>query len=224
MQLKLAYLILIIIALFVLLKTILNIIQKARYKKLSLRDKIIYKLSNNRNELINFYNLEKGIAYEFFVGEYYENLGYKVTFNGIEKGINDGGIDLIASKKIPINEKQFKTQMLLFQCKNYNNPNELNQDIVRKFLGDCYVYLHSKNLLHNKNFTFTHIFCTSNELDDDNNIIKYERFCQNHRSFDLQIKTIPYNEKNINSNERLQNILKIQVYSNYSHLVWFHPN
>lgn len=79
MQLKLAYLILIIIALFIFLKIILNIIQKARYKKLSLRDKIIYKLSNNRNELINFYNLEKGIAYEFFVDEYYENLGYKVN-------------------------------------------------------------------------------------------------------------------------------------------------
>lgn len=219
MGLTLAFIVILIVILFIAIKYTILAIQKARYKKLSLRDKIIYKLSNNKYELTNFYNLEKGISYEFCVGEYYENLGYKVSFNGIEKGINDGGIDLIASKKTPINEKQFKTEMLLFQCKNYNKTSDLNQDLVRKFLGDCYVYLHSKNLLQNKNFTFTHIFCLSNELDSDNNIIRYEKFCKDHRNFDLQIKIIPYNENNVKTNERLKNILEIQVYSKYTHII-----
>lgn len=145
--------------------------KKHRYFTLKTREKIIYKLKGFN--LQEFLNNEKGLAYEYSVGKFYENLGYKVTFNGIEKGINDGGIDLIAYKK----SEKSNHELVLIQCKNYINSNILTQDNVRKFLGDCYLYLHSKNLLHNKNYSFRHIYVLSSDLEANSSILRYERYC-----------------------------------------------
>jgi len=49
-----------------------------------------------------------GFLYEKYVGLYYEKLGYKVIYNGLIKGLLDGGIDLIIENE---NEKFF------LQCK-----------------------------------------------------------------------------------------------------------
>ncbi|MDY4446467.1 MAG: hypothetical protein SPE61_09145, partial [Campylobacter sp.] len=42
---------------------------------------------------------EIGRRYERYIGYLYEIDGYKVDYNGIKKGVKDGGVDLICSKK-----------------------------------------------------------------------------------------------------------------------------
>jgi len=72
---------------------------------------------------------EKGDNYERAVGHEFERRGYRVSYNGLEKGRADGGIDLFAFTK-----KEF----ILIQCKNQRD--DVQQHIIRKFLGDCAVW------------------------------------------------------------------------------------
>ncbi len=54
---------------------------------------------------------EKGKKYERYVGYYYEKKGYSVNYHGIEKRLEDLGIDLICTKP---------DETLLIQCKYWN--------------------------------------------------------------------------------------------------------
>ena len=58
---------------------------------------------------IEIANKQKGDKYEFQIGEYYKHKGYKIYQNGINKGVADGGIDLVAYKG---------DEAVLIQCKN----------------------------------------------------------------------------------------------------------
>lgn len=49
-----------------------------------------------------------GLVYEKYVGQVLEDEGYDVTYNGLEKGFLDRGIDLIAEKDNQINFIQCK--------------------------------------------------------------------------------------------------------------------
>lgn len=53
--------------------------------------------------------INKGNEYELFIGKRYEELGKKVIYNGIQKGVLDNGIDLIVEDEKSIT---------LIQCKN----------------------------------------------------------------------------------------------------------
>jgi hypothetical protein len=63
-------------------------------------------------QLILPYHLLKdtdwGLVYEKFVGQILESEGFEVTYNGLEKGLLDRGIDLIASKDNQLNFIQCK--------------------------------------------------------------------------------------------------------------------
>jgi len=56
----------------------------------------------------NLCRSDYGFLYEKYIGMYYEKLGYTVIYNGLNKGMFDGGIDLIVKNE---NEKFF------LQCK-----------------------------------------------------------------------------------------------------------
>lgn len=75
-----------------------------------------------------------GSEYEKFIGAKYEETGYEVVYNGIERGVHDGGIDLIATKD---------GQLTLVQCKNWIDfeGHKLTSKDFRAYLGDCYLYL-----------------------------------------------------------------------------------
>ena len=77
-----------------------------------------------------FLSKSKGTIYERFVGKLYENTGYKVIYNGIDKGSHDGGIDLIC---------RIDKYTVLVQCKNYEN-NSLSIKDVYQFYGACRHY------------------------------------------------------------------------------------
>lgn len=94
-------------------------------------------------------NLKKGIEYEFKIGNHFKEKGYKVYFKGINEKKKDEGIDLICYKE---------NEVLLVQCKNWKKP--IGQEEIRKFIGDCYVYI-NKNQNYIKNKKIRKIVATS---------------------------------------------------------------
>jgi len=83
-----------------------------------------------------------GSEYEKFIGNKYEKLGYKVIYNGINKGIHDSGIDLIVIKN---------NIHTLVQCKSWkdNKYHKINQKDIRAFIGDGYIYSINNNIEYN---------------------------------------------------------------------------
>lgn len=61
-----------------------------------------------------------GEIYEKYIGQLLENRGYSVEYNGINKGKEDGGVDLIARKGRIV---------ALVQCKNWNQKQVIHENI-----------------------------------------------------------------------------------------------
>lgn len=82
-----------------------------------------------------------GSEYEKFIGKKYEANGYKVIYNGIQNGVQDHGIDLIAKRD---------KQHILVQCKSWKNNNyfKIKQKDIRAFVGDSCLYAMSHNIEH----------------------------------------------------------------------------
>lgn len=73
-----------------------------------------------------------GDDFEKEVGNYYEFQGYTVEYRGLELGLKDGGIDLIATKP---------DELVLIQCKYWKKENSITQKMVKEFYGSCHFYL-----------------------------------------------------------------------------------
>jgi restriction system protein len=89
------------------------------------------KTNNNYEE-----NKRNGDEYEKKVGKYYEEKGYIVDYNGLKKGLNDGGIDLICKNE---------NEILLIQCKNWKNW-KVKHIHVKAFHSDSIKYIDENNL------------------------------------------------------------------------------
>lgn len=98
---------------------------------------------NNKIRQREFYkkNEEKGINFELLAGRKFEELGYKVQYNGLEKSRLDGGIDLICTKT---NQKT-----LLVQCKNYSKPKSITHEHIKVFHSNAMKYIKDNNLNEN---------------------------------------------------------------------------
>jgi len=101
------------------------------------------------------FNDLKGSEYEKFVGVKFEQGGFKVVYNGIEQGVKDNSIDLIAQKNQTI---------YLVQCKNwkFENYKRMNHKDLKAFVGDCFIYKlrnYSKT-----DFNIKFVFVTSDEI------------------------------------------------------------
>ena len=96
---------------------------------------------------------ELGNQYELQIGRYFQSLNFKIYYNGINNGKKDGGIDIIGwnSEKV-----------LLIQCKNYRS--QINQDLLRKFIGDCKIY-EEKNKYKIKDREIKRIFASNSTAD-----------------------------------------------------------
>jgi restriction system protein len=114
-----------------------------------------------------------GNNYEKFIANKYIELGYEVILNGINKNVNDGGIDLIAKKE---------NSIILVQCKNWSMSNEykINQKDLRAFLGDGFIYMKENGLLNTK-VSFHFIVSHDNILNEgalkflsEQNILKFK--------------------------------------------------
>lgn len=121
------------------------------------------KKSQNDEKLLNCYEKvykttnktkkELGDEYELQIGRYFQSLNFKIYYNGINNGKKDGGIDIIGwnSEKV-----------LLIQSKNHRS--QINQDLLRKFIGDCKIY-EEKNKYKIKDREIKRIFASNSTAD-----------------------------------------------------------
>lgn len=105
-------------------------------KKYKFNIKNYFEKKNTREK-----NKQKGDQYEYFIGKYFKEKGYKMYYQGINKGFYDGGIDLIAYKG---------KEVLLIQCKNWEKW-KIDKELLNKFDKDCERYINANtNKLSNK--------------------------------------------------------------------------
>ncbi len=98
---------------------------------------------------------KRGNEYEIHVGKYYERQGYKVIYNGLINGKKDDGIDLLAENE---------HEILLIQCKGWNQSIEMKRRSVVEFMGNCSTFLMDNSHLKEKNIK--RIFVTSSEKSE----------------------------------------------------------
>jgi len=118
-----------------------------------------------------------GDEYEKYIAKKYEENGFSVTLNGINKSYNDGGIDVIAENEDTV---------ILVQCKNWSLSNDykINQKDLRAFIGDCYLYVLENSGL-NKSIGFHFI------VSHDNILTKSAEIFLNKNTL-IKFKCIPF--------------------------------
>lgn len=101
----------------------------------------------------------KGAAYEVFVGSKYKAKGYEVIYHGIEQGVKDSGIDLIASKE---------NKVCFVQCKNWMDTDrqKITHIDIKAFFGASYLYLLTHRELFDSKLSFHFIVSDMKILDD----------------------------------------------------------
>lgn len=119
-------------------------------------------------------NKQKGDKYELQIGKDYQRQGYKVYFKGINEGLRDKGIDLIAYKG---------KEALLIQCKNWEHS-QVKQEHLRIFLGDCTVYIEQNQKIFAKK-NVHRVFVTSCESLD----YGVKKFIMENK---IEYKVVPY--------------------------------
>ena len=105
---------------------------KLKYKKYSKKEKrnkitnqtlgynSFYKKNNNKTSYKE--KIEKGEEYEKFISQYFKEREWISYEHGLEKGLKDGGIDLIVKK-----DKEF----LFIQCKNWDSNHKYKMGIKK---------------------------------------------------------------------------------------------
>lgn len=93
-----------------------------------------------------------GRDYELFCGYRYREDGWNVTQNGIERGINDLGIDIIATKNGFTH---------IIQCKYWSQHKEIHENIICQLYGTSRMYELNNNI---KIGTIIPVFITNIEL------------------------------------------------------------
>lgn len=93
-----------------------------------------------------------GTFYERFVGHLYETEGYDVTYQGVLKGREDRGIDLIARKGKDI---------LIIQCKNWNKYKTIFENAIFQLFGSAEYYRQK-----NPSLNVTPVFYATTEIAD----------------------------------------------------------
>lgn len=87
-----------------------------------------------------------GRDFELYIGWKYENLGYKVTYNGINNGFNDEGIDLIAKKD---------KETIIIQCKYWSKNKIIHEKHICQLFGTSIKY----QLLHPDELVYAAFYC-----------------------------------------------------------------
>lgn len=128
-------------------------------------------------QFLEIANKQKGDNYEFQIGKSYKRKGYKIHYNGINKGVADGGIDIVAHKG---------DETILIQCKNWEHS-QVKQEHLRIFLGDCTAYIErNQNYLAKRKIR--RVFITSCQNID----YGVERFVAENN---IEYKIVPYKKR-----------------------------
>lgn len=70
---------------------------------------------------------EIGRRYERYIGYLCEIDGYKVDYNGIKKGVKDGGVDLICSKR---------KELVIIQCKCRDEQGQIHENTILQLIAN----------------------------------------------------------------------------------------
>ena len=97
---------------------------------------------------------EIGRRYERYIGYLCEIDGYKVDYNGIKKGVKDGGVDLICSKR---------KELVIIQCKCRDDQGQIHENTILQLIANLSKY---KRKYPNKNVSAV-IYTSHDNLDDD---------------------------------------------------------
>lgn len=97
----------------------------------SLSDVERYQLALDRYKKKHKSNWQIGISFERYVGYLYEKEGYHVTFFGAQKGLDDLGRDLIATRN---------NETLVIQCKYWNQHKIVHEKHIFQLFGSMFSY------------------------------------------------------------------------------------
>ena len=97
---------------------------------------------------------EIGRRYERYIGYLCEIDGYKVDYNGIKKGVKDGGVDLICSKR---------KELVIIQCKCRDDQGQIHENTILQLIANLMKY---KRKYPNKNVSAV-IYTSHDNLDDE---------------------------------------------------------
>lgn len=97
---------------------------------------------------------EIGRRYERYIGYLCEIDGYKVDYNGIKKGVKDGGVDLICSKR---------KELIIIQCKCRDEQGQIHENTILQLVANLMKY---KRKYPNKNVSAV-IYTSHDNLDDE---------------------------------------------------------
>lgn len=97
---------------------------------------------------------EIGRRYERYIGYLCEIDGYKVDYNGIKKGVKDGGVDLICSKR---------KELVIIQCKCRDDQGQIHENTILQLVANLMKY---KRKYPNKNVSAV-IYTSHDNLDDE---------------------------------------------------------
>ena len=150
-----------------------------------------------------------GKMYERYIGYLYERKGYKVTYRGIEMGLEDGGIDLICSKK---------GEILLVQCKNWSLDSTIYEKHICQLYGASRFYDKTTIQLEYSNSLFadvewdraTPVFISTTKLD--------EHAIEVAKKLGVKTEIIPFDRNypiikcNINNGQKIYHLPIDQMY------------
>jgi hypothetical protein len=95
-----------------------------------------YQLTLDRYKNCLKSSTEIGQMYERYIGKIYEEKGYEVTFEGIHKGFNDRGRDLIVKKD---------EEILIIQAKYWAEYKQITAEYIRKLYKTTELYKENIN-------------------------------------------------------------------------------
>lgn len=138
--------------------------KKENYHIQSESEKLQHKLHNYWNGRLKKDNEVIGRDYERYIGYLYEGNGFKVYYQGINKKLEDGGIDLIYKRENHIE---------LVQCKYWEKDKTIHEKHINQLYGAT-IYYKMKNdknnemdLIEGKNKIYLHpVFITSIKLSE----------------------------------------------------------
>lgn len=126
------------------LDPVLKFIPKAEYEMLSVE-------ARNQKALDRYLSSRKkpwqiGRDYERYIGYIYEKQGYKVDYQGIEKGLEDLGRDLICIKR---------SEIEIVQCKCWASHKTIHEKHINQLYGTAVKYFIEHKQIFDKKKTLT---------------------------------------------------------------------
>lgn len=176
-----------------------NFLTKDEYRALSRSER-------NQLALDRFWKRPKskwyiGKLYERYVGYLYEKDGYKVTYEGIAKGLEDLGRDLICQKG---------DEIIVVQCKNWSQFRTIYEKHIFQFFGTVFKYRDE-----NADKYVRAVFYTSTTLSDLARRFAHELHIElkENEVFDKEYPSIKCNISRVNG-EKIYHLPFDQQYDN----------